>query len=781
MKRVHQIVMGSGDGANAYWSLFTVVLMILCGLLVHASWATKHKAISQPITVTTRNSNHRDSTQRVAAGWVAYPASNLIARLAMPIQTTAISNGPTIDLWYGLHQAFGQIGHPQIWVNVLGNVSDPDGVTSLTYSLNGGPDIPLSIGPDDQRLAAPGDFNADILNTDLLAGPNQLVIKATDTLNNQSTETVTIDYTCGNVWPLPYAIDWSSVTNLQDVAQVVDGQWTRETDSIRPMDIAYDRLLSFGDITWMDYEVTVPITLHGLVLGGPSGPPGCGLVMRWTGHTDDPIPDMQPKAGCFPLGAIGMWRWDSTGTSAKLQFWETDISQNFTPVLEVCYLFKMRVQSTPDHGGLYSLKVWQQGTSEPADWNLTYQADTSNLQNGSCLLLAHHVDASLGDVTVTALPLAIANIRVTLNEDHTAATLTWTTNEPATSSVSFGPTTAYENGTLHDSTLTTHHTMSLTDLNADTVYHYQLTSTNGSSQTVYSANRTFATHVSNIVSDDFNTCRLNTSLWTFVDPVGDSTLTLTETHTPNACATIAIPAGTDHDIWTSGNFAPRLMQPANDANFEIEAKFDSPLTEQYQMAGLLAKQSDTDFVRFDFYSTDSETRIFAASFTTGSVSTRNNRVIPNGYPLVMRVRREDHHWTQSYSYDGQTWITATTFYHPMAVTAVGPFVGNATGTSSPAYTGSIDYFFNTASPIAPEDGLPHTPSPGDFDDDCDVDDNDLTTFISCASGPAVPHNGTPTCQDADFDQDGDVDTSDFATLQRCISGPGNPADPACAN
>ncbi len=66
-----------------------------------------------------------------------------------------------------------------------------------------------------------------------------------------------------------------------------------------------------------------------------------------------------------------------------------------------------------------------------------------------------------------------------------------------------------------------------------------------------------------------------------------------------------------------------------------------------------------------------------------------------------------------------------------------------------------------------------------FDTDYDVDAADLAVFESCASGPAVPHNGTEGCQQADFDDDGDVDPSDFAVFQRCYSGENVPADPNC--
>ncbi len=71
--------------------------------------------------------------------------------------------------------------------------------------------------------------------------------------------------------------------------------------------------------------------------------------------------------------------------------------------------------------------------------------------------------------------------------------------------------------------------------------------------------------------------------------------------------------------------------------------------------------------------------------------------------------------------------------------------------------------------------------PPDFNGDGDVDQDDYQTFEGCSSGPAVPHDGSETCQQADFDDDNDVDQSDFGILQRCYSGEGNPADPNCAS
>lgn len=69
----------------------------------------------------------------------------------------------------------------------------------------------------------------------------------------------------------------------------------------------------------------------------------------------------------------------------------------------------------------------------------------------------------------------------------------------------------------------------------------------------------------------------------------------------------------------------------------------------------------------------------------------------------------------------------------------------------------------------------------DLDSDGDVDLDDLLLLEGCASGPAIPHNGSDVCRRADLDGDADVDQSDFGIFQRCYSGTNKPADPNCAN
>jgi hypothetical protein len=326
----------------------------------------------------------------------------------VPIVAGADAGGPSIDVWYGAEQGFGAWGIPQPAVNIVGNVSDPDGVASLTGSLNHGAALALRQGPNTRRLAQAGDFNADLLYDDLDAGANQLLLRAVDGLGNVSLTLVTVNRTADNVCPLPHTINWGQVATINSVAQVVDGLWMLEADGVRPAVMAYDRLIVVGDLTWQDYEVTVPITVHALNPGGyaaPSFGPGVGILCRWPGHSND---GSQPWQGIYPLGGIGLYRWTTTGSFFQI-YGNNGVILATAPqadVLEigVSYLFKVRVQ-TAGSVVTYRLKVWPVTDTEPTSWKLTgNQSVAKDPGNGSVVLLAHHVDATFGDVVIVPGP-----------------------------------------------------------------------------------------------------------------------------------------------------------------------------------------------------------------------------------------------------------------------------------------------------------------------------------------------------------------------------------------
>ncbi len=203
------------------------------------------------------------------------------------------------------------------------------------------------------------------------------------------------------------------------------------------------------------------------------------------------------------------------------------------------------------------------------------------------------------------------------------------------------------------------------------------------------------TDASGILSDNFNAPSLNTSIWTYVNPLGDSPLSMT-----GNAVSVSIPAGTAHDAWTGGNFAPRILQNANNTNFEVEAKFTSTMNAQYQSQGILAQQDSANYLRFDFVRSSTATRIFSATITNNTATTKSNITITAGNPLYIRVKRVGNTWTSYYSYNGTSWTTAANYSHTLAISKVGLFFVNA-GTPPPAFTGVADYFFNTGFPIVP--------------------------------------------------------------------------------
>ena len=210
----------------------------------------------------------------------------------------------------------------------------------------------------------------------------------------------------------------------------------------------------------------------------------------------------------------------------------------------------------------------------------------------------------------------------------------------------------------------------------------------------------FAADLSGFDSDDFSAASLDTGIWTVIDPKADGTVAVNGTQ-----LLLTVPAGSNHDIWTAGNDALRVEQLVNDTDFELEIKFESPVTQPFQLQGILVAQDAGNFIRFDFFSDSSNTRVFAASFVAGSPTQRGNTVISSGAPLYMRVERVGDQWTQSFSVDGIVWNPAVSFSYPLVVNSVGAFAGNAGGGGAPAHTAVIDYFFSTASPIIPEDGV----------------------------------------------------------------------------
>jgi regulation of enolase protein 1 (concanavalin A-like superfamily) len=207
-------------------------------------------------------------------------------------------------------------------------------------------------------------------------------------------------------------------------------------------------------------------------------------------------------------------------------------------------------------------------------------------------------------------------------------------------------------------------------------------------------------------SDDFDAADLNTDLWEFVNPLGDASYQVSGAGTQDARLSIVVPGGASHDPWGS-NDAPRVMQVADDTDFQIEVKLESVLDQAYQSQGVIVEQDSQNWLRFDFYHNGSTLYAFAVSVSGGVPDPQVNAAIWSGPSPTMwlRVTRAGNLWTHEYSFNGTDWNTSGSFSAALTVGSVGLFGGNFSPSgSAPAQTALFDYIFDTAAPIVPEDG-----------------------------------------------------------------------------
>jgi len=332
--------------------------------------------------------------------------------VAFVIAALALNPTPELEInfWYGPDEVFGELGRPQRQINILGNVASDAGVMHLFYSLNGGPESPLSIGPDTRRLLLPGDFNIELFLDDLAPGEHEVVVRAVDNELNETSRAHQFTLMEEQAWPLPFTARWMTAHDVTSVAQPVDGQWRIEGGNVRSLDVGYDRLLAIGDTTWTDYEVTVPITIHSVDPLGylpPSYTPGIGIVLRWNGHTDFLEPGSQPTIGYWPLGGVAEFVYHVDQCGPRFQLYGNPFvlraQDDFcTPhEFDVPYLWKFRVETLLDGTHEYKFKVWQQGFPEPGEWFLSMIEEAWQPAHGSMMLLVHHVDATFGEIQIT--------------------------------------------------------------------------------------------------------------------------------------------------------------------------------------------------------------------------------------------------------------------------------------------------------------------------------------------------------------------------------------------
>jgi regulation of enolase protein 1 (concanavalin A-like superfamily) len=190
-------------------------------------------------------------------------------------------------------------------------------------------------------------------------------------------------------------------------------------------------------------------------------------------------------------------------------------------------------------------------------------------------------------------------------------------------------------------------------------------------------------------SDDFNTSSLNTSLWNFVNAVGNGSFTMTGTQ-----VSLTVPAGSNHDPSFGGtNSTAHIIQRVSNTDFTVETKFDSIPSQQYTFEGLTVEQDASNYLRMEFGSTGSTLIVQAASVLSGNTAALQSATVTGATSsLWIRVQRQGATWTVSWSTNGSTYQTLGAFTQGLTVSGIGPYVGNYNAVSPPAFTATVDYF-----------------------------------------------------------------------------------------
>lgn len=320
-------------------------------------------------------------------------------------------DGGPIRIWYGENQQFGQLGQPQRWVNILGNVQLPD-LEKIIYSVNGSLPDTLSTGPDLHRLAESGDFNIEVGWDQLMSGPNEIVVSAYNQSGTSYSSRTHIQVTKGETWPMPYHVNFREVRDLQNVVQIVDGQWELTSEGVHTRVPYYDRVLTMGDTSWCDYEATILLTIHDWTPSQP-GPPTYnvshfGVAMRWRGHHAD---GRQPGRKWFPLGAQGEFLLKQETDSCRWRILFDGRMEEKPPkyadgtnslLVNQAIWIKTQVITLSNGKTRYRFKQWSKGSTEPEDWDVE-GFEVHDYPSGALCLVPHNSDVTIHSVRVEPL------------------------------------------------------------------------------------------------------------------------------------------------------------------------------------------------------------------------------------------------------------------------------------------------------------------------------------------------------------------------------------------
>jgi len=225
------------------------------------------------------------------------------------------------------------------------------------------------------------------------------------------------------------------------------------------------------------------------------------------------------------------------------------------------------------------------------------------------------------------------------------------------------------------------------------------------------------------ISDDFSAAQLDTSLWHLSDPRGDSGFALRR-----GILSLNLPAGTSHSASDNNNTTLRLLQTLPDTNIALEVRFESNPRLLGQQQGLMLLQSASTYLRFYLHHTEQNLQLRWAYAINHQTVDSGQMDVAASDTMSLRLTRTGSQWTCDYATSQGIWLTAFNATAALRLRQGGVYAANlrpgnadspydlrnpplnktAPGGLAPAYAAQIDYFFDTSSPIIPEDGAVST-------------------------------------------------------------------------
>ena len=212
-------------------------------------------------------------------------------------------------------------------------------------------------------------------------------------------------------------------------------------------------------------------------------------------------------------------------------------------------------------------------------------------------------------------------------------------------------------------------------------------------------------------SSDFNTCELDSNLWSQLDPLGNSQFSIHAGLSENAALSITVPAGISHDLLPTANNAARATQTVNDGDFTTEVKFDSGVnaltTNAYTMQGLLLENTaKTRMMRIHIYAQPDGAYLRIQTFEKNDDDTWQTLTwltekigLPGISPISLRLSRYGSRYAVSYKVSNQNWVERINFAFHNKISQLSLFAGNLGGNQAPAHTMLVDYFINAENPL----------------------------------------------------------------------------------